>query len=198
MPVWNKVKNKMSIEIKVIGKSIRDYDYSTESKAEATDGKICKFMIEEIRKAKDKLFHIIQVAYELHEESLNKNFQGLRDDLDIFSDEIKVRNFEWSRDLSQKWMDKLVVHDYNLVKQMQKLNIELEDMYKVFMKVVKLYPKKTDPKQLEKVRKMIKLLEKVIDQIVLTFKEREVICNLRPLSLEKTYQQMQDYYRRLI
>lgn len=192
------VKNKMSIEIKAVEKFIPAYDYSSESRAEATDGKICRFMIEEIRKSKDHLFHIIQVAYELHEESLDKNFQGLRDDLDIFSDEIKVRNFQWSRDLSQAWIEKLIKHDYHLVQQMHKLNKELDDLYKIFMKVVKLYPKKTDPKELEQVRKLIKLLEKVIDKIVLTFKEREVICNLKPLALEKTYQQMQDYYRRLI
>lgn len=192
------VKNKMSIEIKAVEKFIPAYDYSSESRAEATDGKICKFMIEEVRKSKDYLFHIIQVAYELHEESLDKNFQGLRDDLDIFSDEIKVRNFEWSRNLSQAWIEKLIKHDYHLVQQMHKLNKELDDLYKIFMKVVKLYPKKTDPKELEQVRKLIKLLEKAVDKIVLTFKEREVICNLKPLALEKTYQQMQDYYRRLI
>jgi hypothetical protein len=198
MSDWKGVKNKMNIEIKAVGKFIPAYDYSSESRAEATDGKICRFMIEEIRKSKDYLFHIIQVAYELHEESLNKNFQGLRDDLDVFSDEIKVRNFQWSRDLSQAWIEKLIKHDYHLVQQMQKLNTELYDLHKIFLKVVKLYPKKTDPKQLEQVRKLIKLLEKAIDKIVLTFKEREVICNLKPLALERTYQQMQDYYRRLI
>ena len=192
------VKNKMSIEIKAVEKFIPAYDYSSESRAEATDGKICKFMIEEVRKSKDYLFHIIQVAYELHEESLDKNFQGLRDDLDIFSDEIKVRNFQWSRDLSQAWIEKLIKHDYHLVQQMHKLNKELDDLHKIFLKVVKLYPKKTDPKQLEQVRKLIKLLEKAVDKIVLTFKEREVICNLKPLALEKTYQQMKDYYERLI
>lgn len=192
------VKNKMSIEIKAVEKFIPAYDYSSESRAEATDGKICKFMIEEVRKSKDYLFHIIQVAYELHEESLDKNFQGLRDDLDIFSDEIKVRNFQWSRNLSQAWIEKLIKHDYHLVQQMHKLNKELDDLYKIFMKVVKLYPKKTDPKELEQVRKLIKLLEKAVDKIVLTFKEREVICNLKPLALEKTYQQMKDYYERLI
>ncbi|MCK4497423.1 MAG: hypothetical protein KAU24_04450 [Candidatus Aenigmarchaeota archaeon] len=198
MPVWKMVKNKMSIEIKAVEKFIPAYDYSSESRAEATDGKICKFMIEEVRKSKDYLFHIIQVAYELHEESLDKNFQGLRDDLDIFSDEIKVRNFQWSRDLSQAWIEKLIKHDYHLVQQMHKLNKELDDLHKIFLKVVKLYPKKTDPKQLEQVRKLIKLLEKAVDKIVLTFKEREVICNLKPLALEKTYQQMKDYYERLI
>lgn len=192
------VKNKMSIEIKAVEKFISAYDYSSESRAEATDGKICKFMIEEVRKSKDYLFHIIQVAYELHEESLDKNFQGLRDDLDIFSDEIKVRNFQWSRNLSQAWIEKLIKHDYHLVQQMHKLNKELDDLHKIFLKVVKLYPKKTDPKELEQVRKLIKLLEKAVDKIVLTFKEREVICNLKPLALEKTYQQMKDYYERLI
>ncbi len=198
MTDWKKVKNKMSIEIKVVGKFVPAYDYSTESKAEATDGKICKFMIEEIRKAKDKLFYIIQVAYELHEQTLDKNFQGLKDDLDVFSDEIKIRNFQWSKDLSQAWVEKLIKHDYHLVQEMQKLNQELDDLHKIFLKVVKLYPKKTDPRQLDQVRKLIKLLEKAIDKIVLTFKEREVICNLKPLALEKTYQQMKDYYERLI
>lgn len=198
MSMWERVNKKMGIDIKAVGKLIRDYDYSTEDRAEATDVRICSFMIEEIRKAKDKLFHIIQTSYELHEESLNRYFQGLRDDLDIFSDEIKVRHFEWSRDISDEWLERLIKHDRELVNQTHKLNQELEGVYQVLMDVIKLYPEKTNPGELKQIRKMIKVLEKAIDKIVLTFKEREVICNIKPLALEKTYQQMQDYYRRLI
>lgn len=195
---WEKVEQSRSIEIKAMRRLISGYDYSTEDMAEATDNKICGLMIKEVRKAKDKLFYIIQVAYELHEESLDRNFQNLRDELDIFSDEIKVRNFHWSKDMSQEWMDKLIMHDHSLFRQMNKLNQELEGLYHTFMDVIKLYPKKTNPKELEQVKQMIKLLEKATDQIVLTFREREVICNLKPLALEKTFRQMQDYNRRLL
>ncbi len=195
---WEKTKKSRSIEIKAMQRLISSYDYSSEDLAEATDHKICELMIKEIRKAKDKLFHIIQVAYELHEESLDKYFQNLRDELDIFSDEIKVRNFNWSKDITQEWMEKLISHDHSMFKQVNKLNQELEGLYHTFMDVIQLYPKKTNPKELEQVKQMIKLLEKAADQIVLTFREREVICNLKPLSLEKTFQIMQDYNRRLI
>jgi hypothetical protein len=198
MPEWDKAKESMSIEIKAISKTIPGYDYSTEARAEATDGKICAFMIEGIREAKDKMFNIIQSAYELHEESLNKNFEGLRDDLDIFSDEIKIRNFEWGRDLTQEWVERLVRHDYHLIQQLDRLNRELDDLNRLFLRIVRLYPNETNPEHLEKIRMLLKLLEDAVDHLVLTFKEREVICNLKPISLERTYQQMQDYYRRLL
>jgi hypothetical protein len=198
MSLWERVNKKMGIDIKAVGKLIRDYDYSTEDRAEATDVKICSFMIEEIRKAKDKLFNIIQTSYELHEGSLNRYFQGLKDDLDIFSDEIKVRHFEWSKDISDEWMERLIKHDHELIGHTHKLNQELEGIYQLVMDVIKLYPERTNPEELEQVRKMIKVLEKDIDNIVLIFKEREAICNIKPLALEKTYQQMQDYYKRLV
>lgn len=195
---WNKIETSMSIEIKAIRKFLKDYGYSDDSSAVTTDEKFCNFIIEEIRKAKDTLFHVIQNAYELHEESLNKHFERLRDDLDIFSDEIKIRHFEWSKGTAQEWMERLVKHDYRLIKNMRVLNEELREVHSVFLRVIELYPKKTNPENLKKVKEMINLLDKVVDNIVLTFKEREVIINLKPMSLEKTYQRMQDYYRRLI
>lgn len=195
---WNKIETSMSIEIKAIRKFLKDYGYSDDSSAVTTDEKFCSFIIEEIRKAKDTLFHVIQNAYELHEESLNKHFERLRDDLDIFSDEIKIRHFEWSKGTAQEWMERLVKHDYRLIKNMRVLNEELREVHSVFLRVIELYPKKTNPENLKKVKEMINLLDKVVDNIVLTFKEREVIINLKPMSLEKTYQRMQDYYRRLI
>ncbi len=198
MADWSKIETSMSIEVKAIRKRLRGYSYIDDSTSAATDDKFCNYIIEQIRQAKDTLFHIIQNAYELHEESLDKYFQGLRDDLDIFSDEIKIRSLEWSKNFSQEWMRRLVKHDYNLVNNMDKLNNDLRDTHSLFLKVIQLYPKKTDPNQLARIRKLIKLLEKAIDEIVLTFKEREVICNLKPMALEKTYSQMQDYYRRLI
>jgi hypothetical protein len=198
MSGWSSVTGSMASDIKSISRTIKGYDYSSEHDAEATDVKMCEFMIEEIRKAKDALFHIIQAAYELHEERLNRHFEGLRDDLDIFCDEIKIRDFHWSADLSPEWLGKLVTHDSSLISQMGRLNQELDDVYRLFMEAVKLYPEKTDPGHLEKIREYIKLLGKAVDRIVLTFRERDVICNLKPLSLEKTYQQMQDYNRRLI
>ena len=198
MSQWHMVRKSVPDDLRRVGKTIKDYDYSSEHRAEATDSKVCAFMVESIREAKDRLFHVIQVAYELHEERLNRHFEGLRDDLDIFSDEIKIRDFHWSTDLSQEWLEKLVAHDESLIDQMKKLNSELDELHRVFMEVVKLYPEKTDPGHLEKIRKYTKLIEKAIDRIVLTFRERDVICNLKPLSLEKTYQQMKDYHERLL
>lgn len=195
---WTEVSKKMNDEIKSVGKIIKNYDYSTEAKAESTDVKICEFVIEEIRRAKDILFNIINTAYELHEERLNKNFEGLRDDLDVFSDEIKIRNFVWNNDITAEWVERMVRYDFELISHMNKLNTELEEAYKLFMKVVKTYPDKTDPNHIEGIRELTRLIEKLVDHIVITFKEREVISNLQPIDLEKTFQQMQDYYRRLI
>lgn len=195
---WTEVSNKMNKEVKVVGKIIKGYGYSTEPKAEATDVKVCHFMIDEIRRAKDILFNIINTAYELHEETLNKNFEGLRDDLDIFSDEIKVRYFVWNNDITAEWVERLIRYDFEMISHMNKLNMELEAMYKLFMRVIKTYPDKTDPNHLKGIKELIKLIEKLVDHIVITFKEREVISNLKPIDLEKTFQQMQDYYRRLI
>ena len=192
MNAWEKAKGETSNLVKEIEKTIPGYDYSDKAKAIATDEMICEFFIKEIRTAKDKLFNIIGTLYELQlEKVMNGSFQNLKDELDVFSDEIKARYCEW-KDIPKDWLRKIIRHDANLITGLQNLNKTLEDLFQSIMLELKK-PKEEvmgDVKYLTRLKNEAKDIEKQIDNLVILFKEREIICNIKPASFEKTYQML--------
>jgi hypothetical protein len=178
---WKQVKSKMSMEVEEIHKSVSDYDYSNKASAVATDEKICNMLVLSLRKAKNKLFDIINYCFETHQDGIMNYMEIIRDDIDIFSDEIKVRYAEWG--LNQEFLEKLIRHDFELLTNLKKLNSMLDYFYKKILE--------TD---LEAERKMFEKksgeVKKLIVNLVRTFKAREAICNIREISLEKTFERI--------
>ncbi len=194
---WEEAKTSSLTKMNQISKIIRDYGYSNKTKSMITDEKVCDFLVKKIREAKEKLFRMIETMYELTEEKkLNKRLQKLKDELDIFSDEIKIRHCEW-KDLGAEWLRKIIEHDAGLIAGLQKLNNDLEDISKEMIKFVKLRVDGKgevmyDKKFWKDMENIINGIEEEIDSLVRTFKEREAICNIRAISLEKTFQKMQE------
>lgn len=181
---WDKAKSKMNEEYKEIVKFVRDYEYSDIPTSIRTDEKIIEFFFKKIRESKDKFFGIIQLCYELHHDSTSDNYQRLRDDVDIFSDEVKSRYCQF-KNLTQVFVEKLIKHDHDIVHALDKL---VSDLDIVHQKIIKDQPVSIN----------IPELRKDIARIAILFMEREVVCNMSQVSLEKTYERLQDEIREKI
>jgi hypothetical protein len=196
---WKQVES-LAPEARSMEKSIRGYSYEYKELALVTDDKVCHLFVNGISDVKNSIFQIIDLLYELEKkEPISKELQRLKDELDIFSDEVKARHCDW-KDLNEKWTVKLVEHDHSLLSGLDKLN---NDMQKLFKRVVTdrslLSPDDKSQAMLwSEIKKQIPSLEKQVDELVRLFKEREGICNLRPLSLQKTYEKVKQRIDRQI
>jgi hypothetical protein len=201
MGSWERARNEMLNQVGEMEKLIPGYSYSDKANALNTDEKLCELIVNRIRESKDKLFHVIQFLYESNvEERLDKDLQRLRDELDIFSDEIKVRYCEW-KVLTVGWIKKIISHDIDLVRGAEKLNSTLDELLEQALKLEKVkvdHIIQKDPKFWEKMERKAGNAEKQTDELVRLFKEREAICNIKAVDLEKTYEKIREEIRKKI
>jgi hypothetical protein len=176
---WRDAESKMSLEVEGIRKLIPDYSYSDKDVSLATDGKVCNLLVDEIKKLKTKTMDVVGFLFELQREE-SAELQKIRDELDIFSDEIKIRVCRF-KGMTQGFVEKLIRHDFELIEGLRKLNRELEWLQKKAAK-------SEDPLPVERVH------EHLIS-IVNRFKEREAVCNIREVSLSRTYKKIQEEIR---
>ena len=190
---WKQAASETSEDIKRIKKLIRYYEYSSRENSIITDEKICDFFVRKIREAKDMLFGMIETMYELQEEKMiNKKLEELKDTLDIFSDEIKVRHCEW-KDIDLEWIKKLVKHDEYLLSGLVDLNSFLENFSRDILKSEEIRSDGTvvyDKLFWEDMEGRAKKAEEQIERLVIAFRERDAICNIKPISLERTFQKI--------
>jgi len=183
-----------SKEAQRMGRLFKGYSYADKPESIATDGKVCGQVVDGIRQAKGTLFNIIELLYEVEKkEPKSSGVQKLKDELDIFSDEIKVRHCEW-KELDEKWMAKLVEHDLDLVEGMKRMNEDLQALYEKVLasKALLSESEEVDERIWAPIKNALLDTEKQLDKLVILFKEREGICNLKPLALEKTYEKIQE------
>jgi hypothetical protein len=189
---WEQVKT-LAREAIPMEKLIKGYSYADEYSAVATDEKVCDYVVKGIRQAKGTIFSIISILYQLEKkEPVSKEMQKLKDELDIFSDEVKARYCEW-KGLNEKWTVVLVKHDHSIVTGLDVLNLNLERLYQSMLKDKALLSgdELAEKKLWKRMKKEIPGFEERVDSLVGLFKEREGICNLRPLALEKTFRSIQ-------
>ena len=82
--------------------------------------------------------------------------------------------------MTQEFVEKLIRHDFDLIKAMQKLQREVD----------KFGVRPPKPKHLP-----VSLLQKHVIDIVNMFKEREVICNIEAVDLSRTYEKIKEELR---
>ena len=159
-----------------------------------TDEKVCSLLVRGIREAKTKIFNIVELLYELEKkEPVSRHLQTLKDELDIFSDEVKARYCSW-KELDGKWLKNLVSHDMKLVMGLKDLNEQLQKMYERVLNDRSLVSESDahEKKLWQFIDKHLPEIAENVDDLVVLFKEREGLCNLKPLSLDKTYEMLQD------
>jgi len=193
MDDWEQVKS-LAPETKKMEKLIQGYSYATKQLAVITDENVCQNIVKGIRQAKVSLFNVIELLFEIEkEEPLSKSIQILKDELDIFSDEVKARYCDW-KEQNTKWMIRLIKHDHEIVSGIASLNIILQNMYEELLRGRSLLSENEleQGRLWAKLKKQLPEIEERVDKLVTLFKEREGICNLKPMSLEKTFKSIQE------
>ena len=196
---WDQVRS-LARETKRLEKLVKGYSYADRDQSVITDEKVCHLITSGIHEAKQKLFNFIDLFYSIEKKApVSKHMQRLKDELDIFSDEVKARYCDWN-DLDDKWTVKMVKRDDLLLKGMDKLNADLQRLYELVLadKALLSDSKRGDERLWRIIKTQLHDIEELIDDLVTLFKEREGICNLRPLSLEKTFQSIQERIERQI
>ena len=185
---WEKFSYEQK-DVKFMESKVKSYSYAEKQIALITDEKVCTMFVLGIREAKSTLFDIIELLFELEKkEPVSKKLQALRDELDVFSDEIKARYCDW-RGLPEDWMKKLVEHDVSLIRGLAKFNSELRTMYEGILNDKSLLEEQPQDAMLwEQIMKKIPGFEQAADSLLSSFKEREGLVNLRPMALDKTYE----------
>ncbi len=195
MSKWKRVLVTKAPQIEFLKGIIEGYDYSEPSKMEVTDEKFCEHVTSLVRRCKEIIFNIIQSGFEMQKQSLEKDLVKIMAELDIFSDEIKMRVFECDRVISQKWLEKLVSYDYHIIKGMEEINRDAENLLRMFVRAEAPSSKFFDEYEWRKMKKIVEDLFRRIEEMAVMFKEREAICNIRQISLEKTFEAIKNRLR---
>ncbi len=186
---WPDVVKKHKSMVAKLEKEIKGYGYGDENQTISTDGQLCAWLVAQLRQAKKRLFNIIETLYGLHLESrLDKLAEELRDAVDVFSDEIKARHL---RCRPSPLLEELVRHDDQIIEGIKFLNTELEKLYDRMMAGLKQpYDGRRDQEMWQAIKTQLLALRDQLEDVVRLFKERDAICNIKPLSLQKTYEMM--------
>jgi hypothetical protein len=181
MSEWDRAAETRAVKIESLRGFIPGYDYSGEDMAHRTDETFCSLMVENLRVSKKVMFNILETAFELHQDILLKGFEGIRDEIDVFSDEIKVRAFKWDSGKSHKWLERLVDYDYRILSSLGNLIKGIEGLHRELLSSGK------GTRELRALDERTVRLKKELDEIVILFKEREAVCNIKDAALEKTF-----------
>ena len=194
---WSLAERDVSSLIADLGAHIHGYSYADEGRARATDERVSLLLIGELRDTKHALFPLVDRAYKLSSRGAEgyHDFEHrarlLRDDLDILSDEIKMRNFSWT-DIEPDWLKMLVRKDHELLAAMRKLQdsvlqLGIDLSHAERPEATSLADKGFWPALAAHTDHCRSLL----GEVVKLFKERENICNLKKYEFAKTQAQMQ-------
>lgn len=188
---WKEVKTKMWARIKEIEKEIPAYDYSETHHMIATDDKVKDILVDELRRSKKLLFNILEGAYEQQKEGLTPDLHKIRDEIDIFLDEVKVKHeIKWPEKIPEEFLEKIVVHDLEILRAIPKLNAELEEIHRQILGMEKPGASLFDREQLDKLNAKTQSVKNQAAEIVKLFKERELLLNLRHVHREHEYEEL--------
>ncbi len=184
---WKETKAKMWARIKEIEKSIPSYDYSEKHRIIATDERITDIMHDELRKSKKVLFSILETSYERQRESLTTDLKKIRDEIDVFLDGVKVKHVRWPDSIPEDFLEKIVVHDSEILRELPRLNSELGEIRKLLLGMDG--QDLSDREQLAKLNNKIMELKGRVNGLVQLFREREFLLNLKNVHTEREYEE---------
>jgi hypothetical protein len=196
--LWKQIESEMSPQVKEIRGNIKFYHYTDKHSATITDEKVCVSFLKSLNSARMRVFDMADLLFELQlEKNLNNILLNLSDDIDIFSDEVKMRYCEWN-DIPKNFLRKLVERDLDIMSGLKKLNHTLDEIYNYILKELKKHKRGRyylDNDFWFSVKEEILKTEHIVNNLAIAFKERESICNIKPVSFEKTFASIQEHIR---
>lgn len=190
MTEWDSAFEGRPARIGSLGDMVPGYSYASKDLAHRTDEQFCILMVENIKIAKGTMFNVLHTAFELHRELLLKDFEAIKDEMDVFSDEIKARVLNWDDRKSAKWLGRLVDYDYRILSSLGDIIKSARSLHKQFLSSKQSIP---ETRELDEATRRLK---KSLGDLVVMFKERELICNIGDVVLEKTFDELRTKIRR--
>jgi len=129
-----KVRRRVGQDLEEVDKLIPHYNYALKGRARNTDESVRFVLRNELLRAKETLFSIVELAYKEEENEIAGGLEGVRDEIDLLLDEVKDRVLLWNEKLTDKQMEKIVRGDIALVRNAQGLNKILEDLKRQTLK----------------------------------------------------------------
>jgi hypothetical protein len=189
MTEWEEAAAARGSKISSMSGVIPGYGYATRADAQRTDETFCSVMVENLREAKAIMFNVLETAYEMQRDLLLDEFQALRDDIDVFGDEVKARAFHWDHYKPAEWLGRLIDHDYRTLSLLAEFFIGVHDLEKAFL------DSKETVQDIKKLEQDVKTLRAKLDELVSMFRERDAICTVQSNALEETYRDRQKEIR---
>lgn len=203
---WKQASGASFPQLQALKKTIKDYSYKDKPSSLITDEKVCTLFTNSLSKTKKSLFNISDFCFSLHTgREIMPLLNMMRDEVDILSDEIKIRSCAW-KDIPSEFLKKIIQTDLALLKGANKLNRDLDLIYQSVMREAKKRKRiKIGKKEQYIPREFWKGIEEKLKaerfhlkQLAILFKERESLCNIHPLTLERSFRKMQEEIREII
>ncbi len=182
MTEWDKAKGSRTGKIASIKKLVSSYDYSSEEAAHRTDDLLRETMIANLRTAKSDMFNVLNTAFERHQDLMIKPLERLRDEIDMFNDDIKIRTFIWDRAKSAPWLGKLVDYDYRILTGLGNLLRGIRELHRLVLEA------KAEARDMRSIDEKAGAVKKELDELIAMFRERDVLCNLEDAALQEDFE----------
>lgn len=190
MGEWEAAVDSRTMKADSLKSFIPGYDYSAREAAQRTDETFCSLLVENLRVCKRLMFDVLETAYELHRELVLKDMQRLRDDIGLFTDEIRARAFKWDPNKSRKWLEGLVDYDYRILIGLTGLVRGIHGLYEEVLSSGK------GTRELRSIDGHTEALKENLNGIVTLFRERDMLCNISEEALERSFEDMKADIRR--
>jgi hypothetical protein len=110
---------------------VPEYSYSSVNDMVRTDRDVRLYLVGEIKKVKNMLFHVVQVGYELHRDRLSEAAEGAYDDIDSLLDRVensKTSKMAGSEKFCEECKKRIEQDMHNLIRSDRQLVVKVMDM----------------------------------------------------------------------
>jgi hypothetical protein len=113
---------------------VPEYSYSSIEDIVRTDEKIREFLLERIKEIKDRLFHVVQISYELERDKLSEIAEGVWEDADILLDRVensRTSSLKGDKKCCEECKERIDKDIHNLIRRDRQLLLAMRDMRRI-------------------------------------------------------------------
>lgn len=191
MDAWEIAAGEAFADVQRLAKLVPGYSYAALEEAVRTDEHLCRFLGNSLRVTKNLLLSTSDLLFSLQlGAGLLDSLQQLRNDVDLVGDAVIIHRSPRAA-IAPEFYVRLIRQDTALVSQAAALNRDVEILFNGILTQTRgrgLFPQdfwKRVGTSLVTLRKELRALE-------VQFKERDALCALPTLALERTYRTVRE------
>lgn len=185
---WDSARSAHLAKVQEIEAIIEKYGYGDTGHAAFSDEKIKLYITRNLRHAKAKLRDLISLVFQFQADMMDDKLKALHDDIDHFSDSVKVSPFKW-KELPFNLLEHLIDRDYFIIKGVDRLMTFLENLEKGILSFEEADHKVFDTKAIDET---VEGIRKQLRELTILFKEREALFQLEGRELETVFREVRE------